>query len=362
MRGDGVYVVVADLPPGYRLKDGDCAGANPGGSKNDAQGEAFGTQPMYLPFIEGDETCAPVWIRRMLEAVPCPKDKRRSTALFCNADLSPFKPALADSLFEDITKRQLGAAVADTVSLHSGRVFLACALLASDAGDPLTKAMIRWKTDASCHIYGRLNPANYAAWLRRAAQATTTAQQVTTLRQRNLYGDNDEAHVTLGDVVTQLAHANVEDTCEPASDSDDDAAAAALGRRRSARGAAGQPEARGLKKLRALRALQGRYNQGRVPRSRRHGRRPLARHQARLRRARRRFAALTSRSLTDRDTTTSLATWARQGLQLQAPMIPTRDYYYYPRRCRLAPVPLDRQGAVRRHLGHGRSGRRIARV
>ena len=182
---------------------------------------------MYLPFIEGDETCAPVWIRRMLEAVPCPKDKRRSTALFCNPDLSPFKPALADSLFEDITKRQLGAAVADTVSLHSGRVFLACALLASDAGDPLTKAMIRWKTDASCHIYGRLNPANYAAWLRRAAQATTTAQQVTTLRQRNLYGDNDEAHVTLGDVVTQLAHANVEDTCEPASDSDDDAAAAA---------------------------------------------------------------------------------------------------------------------------------------
>ena len=35
------------------------------------------------------------------------------------------------------------------------------------------------------------------------------------------------------------------------------------------------------------------------------------------------------------------ATWARQGLQLRTPMIPTRDYYYYPRRCRLAPVPLD---------------------
>ena len=210
--------IVRMLPPDYVLQDGDCAILNPGGSKNDRTGETFGTQPMYIPFVSGDANTAPLWLQRYERIVPCPPSERKRTALFSCAGGLPLSPTAARAMFHDLAVAALGDDIAATISLHSCRVWLACALLACEADDPLIQAMARWKTPESCHIYGRLNPQSYAQWLRRASSAATTSQQVTSLPQL----DDDEAHVSLGETIAVLATTDVEAECDPPSGSEDD--------------------------------------------------------------------------------------------------------------------------------------------
>ena len=221
-RPNGEYARVMALPPSYTLCDGDCAVLVSGGSKNDTTGEAFGTQPMYLPYVSSDVTNTAVWLQRYQRTLPIAAANRTSVALFRNGDGTPMQASLARSLFSALALPALGAAVCSTISLHSCRVWLACALLACDASRPLVMALARWKTPESAAIYGRLNPSNYAMWLRRIATAKTTSKQVTTLREQNLWMDQDEAHVNLSTAAAQLQHADVEATCPPPSSSDDE--------------------------------------------------------------------------------------------------------------------------------------------
>ena len=206
------------IPPGHVLTDGECAVLNPGGSKNDHTGEEFGTQPMYIPFMSNDITNAPLALQRMEALVPCEHARRLSTPLFGLGDGTPLEPDDADCMFHELAVFALGAPVAAKISLHSCRVWLACALLACEADDPLIQAMARWKTAESVHIYGRLNPQTYAQWLRRAAAANTTSQQVTSLP----WLDDDDAHATLPEAIAALQHGDIEATCDPPSDSEDD--------------------------------------------------------------------------------------------------------------------------------------------
>ena len=216
IRVNGEYRVVNQLPRGYTLLDGDCAVVAPGGSKNDRDAQTFGTNPMYIPHMSRDPNSAPMALQRMEADVPCPVDRRTSWPLFSFADGAPFGPAQADDMFANLACFALGQAIASTLSLHSCRVFLACALLATGADDALIQAMARWKTPESCHIYGRLNAQQYAQHLRDASTAITTSQQVTNIPQI----DDDHAHVTLSVVVEQLETSVVEDTCAPPTDSE----------------------------------------------------------------------------------------------------------------------------------------------
>ena len=77
--------------------------------------------------------------------------------------------------------RGLGAEVAATLSLHSGRVWLACALLAQKRSHAEIQALCRWVSEQSLHIYARLNEASYAYWVRKAMLAHVDSTRTTNL-------------------------------------------------------------------------------------------------------------------------------------------------------------------------------------
>ena len=56
--------------------------------------------------------------------------------------------------------------------MHSWRIYLACALLASGASQPQILSMLRWRSDEALRLYARLNDSTYATWLDEAADAT----------------------------------------------------------------------------------------------------------------------------------------------------------------------------------------------
>ena len=49
-------------------------------------------------------------------------------------------------------------------SVHSFRIFVACALLAAKAPRWLIKRMLRWRGDESLEVYARLNNTEWAEW------------------------------------------------------------------------------------------------------------------------------------------------------------------------------------------------------
>ena len=61
---------------------------------------------------------------------------------------------------------------ASTLSMHSWRIYLACALLAAGASTSQILSMLRWRSDEALRLYARLNDSDYATWLDAAADAT----------------------------------------------------------------------------------------------------------------------------------------------------------------------------------------------
>ena len=59
----------------------------------------------------------------------------------------------------------LGATRAAMLSLHSGRVFCACALLAQGAPRPMILALCRWRDERSLDLYARPSAAEYLGWM-----------------------------------------------------------------------------------------------------------------------------------------------------------------------------------------------------
>ena len=60
---------------------------------------------------------------------------------------------------------------AKTYSMHSWRIYLACALLAKGASSAQILSMLRWRSDEALRLYARLNDTTYATWLDDAATA-----------------------------------------------------------------------------------------------------------------------------------------------------------------------------------------------
>ena len=58
----------------------------------------------------------------------------------------------------------LAEAELQNYSVHSFRIFAACALLAAGAPRWLIKRMLRWRGDESLEVYARLNNSEWATW------------------------------------------------------------------------------------------------------------------------------------------------------------------------------------------------------
>ena len=193
--------VTYDSPPAVALRDlrkGDCAILLPGCTKSDPFALHFGDRPMYLPYLPDDPTNAAFRLQQLELLCPAPASSRRRSPLFCSDDTSrSLTHAQADDTFNALATLALGPAVAMALSLHSGRVWLASALLALHSSDATIQAMVRWLCPESIRTYAHMEPAEYERFLLSAISAPITSRL-----SRNLpTTDADDCVAHLSDAV-----------------------------------------------------------------------------------------------------------------------------------------------------------------
>ena len=117
--------------------------------------------------------------------------RRSLVPLFVSDEsLAPLTHAQADDAFGALTALALEPAVARTLSLYSGRVFLASALKALGFDDPDIQAFVRWRDPASIAIYAHREPDEYIAARSRALDV-----DITSVLTKNLPTCDNDAEV-----------------------------------------------------------------------------------------------------------------------------------------------------------------------
>ena len=179
---DGQIVDCPTLAQLRSLKRGDAAVIIPGCTKADPFSIMFGDKPIYLLF-DASDVCNAAWRLRELELrFPVAPARRREVPLFCSdGDETPLSHSLADSIFNAACILCFGAQVAKSLSLHSGRVWLACALLSAGHSTATIQAMCRWLSPAAVRIYAHMNPEAAMSTLASAICAPITSRLVTNI-------------------------------------------------------------------------------------------------------------------------------------------------------------------------------------
>ena len=194
---DGVFYNLLTAELRSRMVVGrDKAMVKPAGSKSDPLAEFFGTQPIWLPWDPDDPLNAAASLAELELRVPVEGSQRADVALFCTAD-GPLTMDLADKIFAALAHIQLGESRAKQLSLHSPRVYLACALKALRCDDATIQALCRWKSPESIKIYGRLTPEDYAALIRKTSSVTTASVQATNVSGTVPQHDDDAFYASL---------------------------------------------------------------------------------------------------------------------------------------------------------------------
>ena len=97
-------------------------------------------------------------------------------------------------------------------SMHSWRIYLACALLAAGASHATIQALLRWRSEEALKLYARINDEVYAENLARASQAKVSSIRTSSIadimQQRGLV--EGQHHATFYDSwITNAARSTV---------------------------------------------------------------------------------------------------------------------------------------------------------
>ena len=151
------------------LREGDGVLLKHGIAKNDPFGAYFAATPSFLAWRDGDESCACRALAELELAAQVPPERRKTTPLFGPAPGEEFTHSQLDLALQllliaggYVTEEQL-----QNYSVHSFRIYAACALLAAGAPRWLIKRMLRWRGDDSLEIYARVNNEDWASWTRK---------------------------------------------------------------------------------------------------------------------------------------------------------------------------------------------------
>ena len=123
-----------------------------------------------------------------------PADSPHSHALFSDDDGLPFSGAQLDALLHHMLRRHYSDATARNYSWHSARIWLACALLASNASRAQIQAVCRWQTEESLNVYAMLGASQYSALLGSAMAVDIDAARAATLADAVPFIDRDDLH------------------------------------------------------------------------------------------------------------------------------------------------------------------------
>ena len=149
------------------MQPGDGVWLRHGVAKNDPFGAYFGATPSFLAYRPDAERCACRELARLEIAAAVRHAERGMTPLFGPTPGEEFTHAQLDDALELLLVEGAGVAEADLhrYSVHSFRIFVACALLAANAPRWLIKQMLRWRGDESLEAYARVNDGEWSAWI-----------------------------------------------------------------------------------------------------------------------------------------------------------------------------------------------------
>jgi hypothetical protein len=169
-RVGGIITALPTLTEILSITEGDGCWLVFGSLKNDAFGEFFGSKPSWLPFssVAARNAC------RSLAALTAAALRAGLTA--ATAPLTPlFVPTLGvewnhdllDRLFVKALREGAGLTEAECAcfSVHSFRIYLACALYAAGCPPERIMAILRWKSEEALLIYARMNDIERTAWI-----------------------------------------------------------------------------------------------------------------------------------------------------------------------------------------------------
>ena len=167
------------------LSEGDYALLTVAPSKADQYGLIWAPAPIILPFYASDTDhpiCAARELMRLEVAHPKQGKERRDTPLFVTGKGKAWTHSAIDERFQHmLIAAGVAPEMASTLSMHSWRIYLACALLAKGASTAQILSMLRWRSDEALRLYARLNDTSYATWLDEAATA-----DISSIRSSNI--------------------------------------------------------------------------------------------------------------------------------------------------------------------------------
>ena len=183
----GVIVIYPTVEQLRGLRKGDYCLLRPPPSKADPLGLHWGASTIYLRFEPDELICAAKYIAWMEIARAVPSSQRAEVPLFINFSYGPWRAVPLTNMFKEVL---LAAGVPpehlQRYSMHSWRIYLACALLAAGASNGTIQAMLRWRSDEALKIYARINDSDYADLLAKASQVHVSSIRTTTLREEML--------------------------------------------------------------------------------------------------------------------------------------------------------------------------------
>ena len=166
------------------LTSGDYCLLRPPPSKSDPLSLHWGPNTIYLRF----DATAPINAARALAHLEkvrrVPADKRRQTPLFVAFSGGPWLHRPLTDIFKQMLQLcSVEPGMICKYSMHSWRIYLACALLAAGASHATIQQLLRWRSEDALKIYARINDATYAGALAAASQASISSIRTTTLTE-----------------------------------------------------------------------------------------------------------------------------------------------------------------------------------
>ena len=173
-------------------------------------------------------------------ARPCHGAARRETPMFVDGSGRAISADTLRSRFKALlTAAGFVKAALSFVTLHSFRVYLACALLELGRSHDQIKALLRWRSDEALRVYARLNADSYAALLDGVGSAAIDQSRAHNLPQVDIDGRAQQLHGAQKSLEAAAARADAANLEAPESD-DEDGAAEGEPPRVAARAAAAQ--------------------------------------------------------------------------------------------------------------------------
>ena len=146
-------------------------------------GAFFAVTPSFLAYRADGERCACRELAQLEIAAAVPKEKRVRTPLFRPKPGEEFTYSQMDLALELLLIHSgVPPSDLDRYSVHSFRIYLACALLARECPRWMIKRLLRWRGDESLETYARVNDAEWARWVGESLAAQVDSSIATRFR------------------------------------------------------------------------------------------------------------------------------------------------------------------------------------